>query len=59
MSKGYKIRENGYICYFCSRDVDNDRYCYGCRHYVCVECDETQPIGLHQIKDHKRKEVEL
>lgn len=57
MGKGYKIREEGYFCYFCGKEVTNEHYCYGCRHYVCEECDETQPVGYHQVKEHKKSKV--
>lgn len=41
------------ICYFCGKKVDDGSFCYGCGHFVCIECDETGPLGAHKVEDHK------
>lgn len=42
-------------CFACGKDVDHDDYCYGCKAYVCDECDQRQytgAIGPHKPEDH-------
>lgn len=44
------------VCYFCGINVDDDHYCYGCHHYVCPECHQTDLIGqAHDVEDHESK----
>lgn len=40
-------------CYFCNREVSEEDYCYGCREYICDDCDEMIPVGRHKVEDHK------
>ena len=42
-------------CYFCGKEVTDDDYCYGCKHYVCDECESEQPSGNHNVEDHKEE----
>jgi hypothetical protein len=48
-------------CYFCDSNVDEDFLCYGCKHYVCDDCESAEPpFGPHTIDDHRiAKEKEL
>jgi len=44
-------------CHFCGKTVSDDFYCYGCKKFVCTECDEMGidlPFGPHSVEDHKR-----
>ncbi len=44
-------------CHFCGKKVSADDYCYGCKKYVCEECEDydsyDRPAGLHRVEDHK------
>jgi len=47
-------------CYFCGADVHegdspatNPNYCHGCGEYVCDSCDETGPMGFHDVMEHQ------
>lgn len=41
-------------CYFCSKDLTKDNYCYGCKEFICENCDtETIPFGRHHPSEHK------
>jgi Fe2+ or Zn2+ uptake regulation protein len=40
-------------CHFCKKEVDGWDYCYGCKHFVCLECGEAVTFGLHNVEDHK------
>jgi hypothetical protein len=42
-------------CYFCGKDCSDDYLCYGCGHYVCQECDQTQPFGSHTVDEHQEE----
>jgi hypothetical protein len=47
------------ICYFCEKVTDEEHYCYGCKHYVCEDCDERGmdlPFGEHDVEDHQSTE---
>lgn len=44
------------VCYFCGKEVTEDDFCYGCRHYVCQECDEETPFGNHCVEDHQEED---
>ncbi|MBA7520393.1 hypothetical protein ES705_12489 [subsurface metagenome] len=45
-------------CYFCRKEVTSEYYCYGCKHYVCEDCEDydtfDRPSGLHKAEDHKK-----
>jgi len=44
------------ICYFCEKNVEEGNYCYGCKHYVCEDCDKAGidiPLGGHDVEDHQ------
>ena len=43
-------------CFFCHKETSNWDFCYGCNHYVCVECIgpiELIPMGPHIVEQHK------
>lgn len=40
-------------CYLCGEPCDEDDYCYGCRKYICSDCDENAVMGDHEPEDHK------
>lgn len=40
-------------CYFCGKTCTEDEYCYGCKHYVCSDCDETGVFGDHTVEEHR------
>ena len=47
------VTESG-RCYFCKREVDAGSYCYGCKEYVCEDCDNAYDLmGEHHVEDHK------
>lgn len=46
------------ICYFCEKVVTEEEYCYGCKHFVCEDCNENDLIGNHDVNDHQGKEFE-
>ena len=46
------------ICYFCERIVTEDDYCYGCKHFVCQDCDQTNVLGSHDVDEHEEVEDE-
>ena len=39
-------------CFFCARPTDEDAWCFGCEHYVCLDCDKNEPWGEHDIDEH-------
>ena len=46
-------------CYFCDKEVTSDDFCYGCKHYVCKDCEETLIIGHgHLVDEHKARRAE-
>ena len=47
-------------CYFCSQEVTDDSYCYGCGYYVCTCCDHRDPgaMGSHPVEDHEGKDTD-
>jgi len=46
-------------CYFCGKLCDEGSYCYGCKEFICNECDERGielDFGGHNHpEDHKEK----
>lgn len=44
-------------CHFCGEEIDGDYYCYGCKHFVCEDCEgflpSNRPTGNHRVEDHK------
>jgi len=46
------------ICYFCEKEVTEDAYCFGCRHYICEDCDDPSEIliGEHTVDEHQEEE---
>lgn len=46
-------------CYFCHKEVPEEDYCYGCKEYVCNDCDETGAGGNHAVEEHKAPDDEV
>jgi len=44
------------ICYFCAKSVTEEDYCFGCKHFVCQDCDQEKPIGNHDVDDHQTED---
>ena len=42
------------VCAICGDDVEPEDFCYGCREYICEECDNHPPACDHTLDDHKR-----
>ena len=40
-------------CYFCGKEVDGMFFCFGCKEFVCSECDKTEIAGHHSVEQHK------
>lgn len=40
-------------CHFCKKEIDDNSFCYGCNSYVCDECDQEEPVGQHDVEDHR------
>jgi len=42
-------------CYFCGEQCTEEDYCYGCKTYICEECDSIResPWGNHFPEDHE------
>jgi len=42
-------------CYFCGKEVDGTMYCFGCKEFVCNDCEKTpeQPSGRHHVSEHQ------
>ena len=44
---------NSPTCYFCSRPVTDEAYCFGCAEYICDDCDTAPELcGDHSPDDH-------
>ena len=45
------------VCYFCGVPATDDDYCYGCHHYVCLECHQTSIEGReHDVEEHTNQQ---
>ena len=42
-------------CHFCGKQVGEECYCHGCKHYVCSDCDFGMPMGDHVVEDHENE----
>jgi hypothetical protein len=41
-------------CYFCGAEVSGEFYCFGCKEFVCDNCEsESPPMGPHDVSEHK------
>lgn len=41
-------------CHFCGKEVNGWFYCYGCKHFICEDCEaEDPPTGYHKVEEHK------
>lgn len=53
--------EDQSACAGCRKWVDEDHFCYGCKHYICDECDDgitsraAQTAGPHDFAAHLEK----
>ena len=43
-------------CYFCSKELTEEYWCYGCLNFVCDDCDNDLPVGKHKVEMHKEEE---
>lgn len=46
------------ICHFCEEPCNQDDYCYGCREFICNQCDKRDmelPFEPHDVEKHKRE----
>lgn len=54
------IQRQVYRCWHCEREVDKEYFCYGCKKYICDDCEEwesvaTRTMGPHDPMDHLTK----
>jgi hypothetical protein len=42
-------------CFFCRKEVDGMFYCFGCKEFICGDCDHRDPMamGRHKACDHR------
>ena len=40
-------------CFFCKKNLDGMDYCFGCKEFVCGDCNQREPIGRHEVTDHQ------
>ena len=45
-------------CYFCGKEVDGWVYCFGCKEFVCDDCEKNpewpnEPCGRHNVSEHQ------
>jgi len=45
-------------CWFCRKIVGAEQFCFGCRKFVCDDCDWTSPTGDHDVMRHQELEGE-
>lgn len=47
----------GPTCAFCGEPQSEDSLCYGCKHYVCADCDKLEPFGAshNNVADHQTR----
>ena len=44
-------------CYFCGAKVNGMFYCFGCEHFVCPDCESSDPpMGKHSVADHEENQ---
>lgn len=45
-------------CYFCNKNCLNDSYCYGCKTFICDDCDASPAgaFGNHSPSIHKESD---
>ena len=42
-------------CSLCGKEVDGRFYCFGCKEFVCDDCDKIDPpMRKHKVKNHKK-----
>lgn len=44
------------ICYFCDELCDQENYCFGCKQFICGQCDKRgldMPFANHDVEEHK------
>ena len=47
------------VCYFCGKQVTEDDYCYGCKHFVCDDCNVEPVLGKHDVDEHQKESEEV
>lgn len=46
-------------CHFCPKEVTEEHLCYGCKVYICEECDLNYNLmGAHEPHRHKEDPLE-
>ena len=45
------------LCALCGGKTDLDHFCYGCRSYICENCERSDTravltLGIHALRDH-------
>jgi hypothetical protein len=42
-------------CFFCGEAVSGMSYCFGCKEFVCKNCDHRNPnaTGRHEVSEHQ------
>lgn len=45
-------------CFLCGDACGSEHFCFGCGKYICDRCDEMEPVGSHEPKEHQYAESE-
>jgi len=42
-------------CYFCRKEVNGWVYCFGCKEFICNDCNKNpEACGKHDVSEHKK-----
>lgn len=49
---GEEVKGN---CFICGKEVSGEFFCFGCREFICEDCDNIDPefTGLHSKEAHR------
>jgi len=39
-------------CYFCSKEVNGEFWCFGCHEFICEKCDKGAAGHGHSVQEH-------
>ena len=54
MIRNGKASEVKGYCYFCKKEVDGMSWCFGCKEFICTDCDQNpEAMGIHNAEDHQ------
>lgn len=42
------------VCHLCRKETAEEQFCFGCKSYICENCDKTFCMGNHVPGDHLR-----